>query len=71
LFFKKRLERSLEDMSKKNGIKNEKCEASIGLNIEKNDILAMLIAAFITFVPIVVIFVAVVYFILWLFLKGF
>ena len=64
MFFPKRL----KDMFKKEKTKEELDEHYKNVELEKGDFLAMVIAAFITFFPVLVIAMVVIYGLLWLLL---
>ena len=63
MFFPKRL----RDLFKKEKTKEELDEHYKNIELEKGDYPAMLIAAFITFFPVLIIAMAVIYGLLWLF----
>ena len=64
MFFPKRL----KDMFKKEKTKEELDEHYKNVELEKGDFLAMVIAAFITFFPILIIAMTVIYGLLWIFI---
>jgi hypothetical protein len=64
MFFRKKIERALD--VKKIEERHKKEEK---LPLEKNDLLAMLIAAFIVFLPVLLLLIGIVYGIMWLFLR--
>ncbi|MFA7019251.1 MAG: hypothetical protein WC239_09735 [Sphaerochaetaceae bacterium] len=64
MFFRKKIERVLD--VKKIEERHKKEEK---LPLEKNDLLAMLIAAFIVFLPVLLLLIGIVYGIMWLFLR--
>jgi len=64
MFFPKRL----RDMFKKEKTKEELDEHYKNVELEKGDFLAMVIAAFITFFPILIIAMTVIYGLLWIFI---
>jgi len=63
MFFPKRL----RDLFKKEKTKEELDEHYKNIELEKGDYFAMLIAAFITFFPVLIIAMVVIYGLLWLF----
>ena len=64
MFFRKKIERVLD--VKKIEERHKKEEK---LPLEKNDLLAMLIAAFIVFLPVLLLLIGIVYGIMWLFIR--
>lgn len=64
MFFRKKIERVLD--VKKIEERHKKEEK---LPLEKNDLLAMLIAALIVFLPVLLLLIGIVYGIMWLFLR--
>ncbi len=64
MFFRKKIERVLD--VKKIEERHKKEEK---LPLEKNDLLAMLIAALIVFLPVLLLLIGIVYAIMWLFIR--
>lgn len=64
MFFRKKIERVLD--VKKIEERHKKEEK---LPLEKNDLLAMLIAALIVFLPVLLLLIGIVYGIMWLFIR--
>jgi hypothetical protein len=64
MFFRKKVERVLDVKKIEERHRTEEKEP-----LEKGDLLAMLIAAFLVFLPVILILIFVVYLLLWLFIR--
>jgi hypothetical protein len=64
LFFRRRIERVLDVKKIEERHRTEEKEP-----LEKGDLLAMMIAAFLVFLPAVLLLIGVVYLLLWLFIR--
>ena len=61
MIFQKKIDRAMEWLKKRNKEKDIKIGQDDELNLEKNDLLAIIISAFIVFLPILLIFAFIVY----------
>jgi hypothetical protein len=64
VFFKRKVERVLDVKAIEKRYESEEREP-----LEKHDLLAMVIAAFIVFVPVLLLLLGIVYLLLWLFIR--
>ena len=61
MIFQKKIDRAMEWLKNRNKEKDIKIGQDDELNLEKNDLLAIIISAFIVFLPILLIFAFIVY----------
>lgn len=61
MIFQKKIDRAMEWLKNRNKEKDNKFGQDNELNLEKNDLLAIIISAFIVFLPILLIFAFIVY----------
>ena len=61
MIFQKKIDRAMEWLKNRNKEKDNKIGQDNELNLEKNDLLAIIISAFIVFLPILLIFAFIVY----------
>ncbi len=61
MIFQKKIDRAMEWLKNKNKEKDKNIGQDDELNLEKNDLLAIIISAFIVFLPILLIFAFIVY----------